>query len=332
MLRAGIIGAGAWARHHHLPRLAARSDEVAVVALCTTDAAARATYRAAWPDAIVTDVVPEALAAGLDLCIVASPPALHAGHARAALEAGAHVLVEKPFTLRSADAWALVALAAAADRHLLCAFNWNEFHVARAARDLLAAAPIGEIEAVTMVMSSPLRNLFDAAPDFAYDADAQPEPATWLDPDTSGGGYASGQLAHGLAFALALTGLRATEVFMGAGGLVRDGVERHVALAIRFAGGAIGSCSGTTTHSGPYRLAVDLAGADGDASFDLEEGVTDVTAGAETASVDVLVDLALGRDVDHASSGVLAARVVEIVDAATRSVASGRPERVPEPA
>ena len=41
----------------------------------------------------------EVLAADVDLCVVASPTGLHHEHAKAATEAGAHVLVEKPFTV-----------------------------------------------------------------------------------------------------------------------------------------------------------------------------------------------------------------------------------------
>ena len=37
--------------------------------------------------------------AGMDICLVASPHGLHYEHAKAALDAGAHVLCEKPFTV-----------------------------------------------------------------------------------------------------------------------------------------------------------------------------------------------------------------------------------------
>ena len=46
----------------------------------------------------------------VDVVYVASPHALHLEHARLALEAGKHVLCEKPLTLDAADAEAMVAL------------------------------------------------------------------------------------------------------------------------------------------------------------------------------------------------------------------------------
>jgi predicted dehydrogenase len=54
----------------------------------------------------------------VELVVVAAPNAVHAELARAALRAGRHVVVDKPFTLSVADADELTALAEAADRRL----------------------------------------------------------------------------------------------------------------------------------------------------------------------------------------------------------------------
>lgn len=51
------------------------------------------------------------LAAPLDLVLITTPTHTHAAIARAALEAGKHVVVEKPFTATAAEADALVQLA-----------------------------------------------------------------------------------------------------------------------------------------------------------------------------------------------------------------------------
>ena len=62
------------------------------------------------------------LAADVDLCVVASPTGLHHEHAKAAMEAGAHVLVEKPFTVTAADALDLVDTAARTEAFALMSY------------------------------------------------------------------------------------------------------------------------------------------------------------------------------------------------------------------
>ena len=57
--------------------------------------------------------------APIDVVYVGSPNSLHAEHTIAALEAGFHVLVEKPFALTSTQAHAMVEAARAADRFLM---------------------------------------------------------------------------------------------------------------------------------------------------------------------------------------------------------------------
>ncbi|HWQ88178.1 MAG TPA: oxidoreductase [Brevundimonas sp.] len=75
----------------------------------------------------------EALAdPAVDLVVLATPNALHAPQARAALEAGKAVVVDKPFTLTTAEARALIALAEA--RGLLL----SVFHNRRWDADFLA--------------------------------------------------------------------------------------------------------------------------------------------------------------------------------------------------
>ena len=57
----------------------------------------------------------------IDLVVVLTPMQQHAAMARAALNGGKHVLVEKPLALGLADARRLLALAKRARRHLVCA-------------------------------------------------------------------------------------------------------------------------------------------------------------------------------------------------------------------
>src|SRR5690606_700216 len=60
--------------------------------------------------------------AAIDFVVLATPNVSHLPLAKAALEAGKHVVVEKPFTVTSADADELIALAKSKDR-LLTVFH-----------------------------------------------------------------------------------------------------------------------------------------------------------------------------------------------------------------
>ena len=79
----------------------------------------------------------------VEVVYVASPHSHHLEHVRLALEAGTHVLCEKPVTLRLADAEAMVDLAAQHDRFLMEAM-WTATHpVIRAVVEGLAAGRFG---------------------------------------------------------------------------------------------------------------------------------------------------------------------------------------------
>ena len=79
-------------------------DDVEWVAAVDTDPERAAT----WPRFPVrsrTERVDEALETGVDAVIVGSTPDAHHALAKAALESGANVLCEKPFTTSGREAW-----------------------------------------------------------------------------------------------------------------------------------------------------------------------------------------------------------------------------------
>jgi predicted dehydrogenase len=81
----------------------------------------------------------------VDAVYVATPHPLHAASARLMLEAGKHVLVEKPFTLNAREALGLAELAAERGRLLLEAM-WTRYlpHMARI-REIIAEGTLGEV-------------------------------------------------------------------------------------------------------------------------------------------------------------------------------------------
>jgi predicted dehydrogenase len=152
----------------------------------------------------------EVIAERPDIVVVGSPPGYHFEQAKAALEAGAHVMCEKPFTIDPADAWELDATVKRTGRQLFIAYGWNyRPMVIQAHRMMHEDGGIGDIEHVAMHMDSVTRELLSETGDYpGADPEAIPQPDTWSRPETSGGGYGQAQLTHLLGVALWLTDLR----------------------------------------------------------------------------------------------------------------------------
>jgi predicted dehydrogenase len=137
-IRAGVIGVGRLGAEH--ARLLAASPAFDLVGVCDRDPdRARAVGSAVGAPALDD----EALASAVDAVVVAVPTAAHAAVAAPLLEAGRHVLVEKPLAPTLDDARGLVALAARSGRVL------GVGHVERFNGILLACEPhLGRIRYV----------------------------------------------------------------------------------------------------------------------------------------------------------------------------------------
>ena len=85
-----------------------------------------------------------------DFVDVASPPGMHREAARAALEAGAHVLVEKPLALTLGEFNELASLAAQKRRVLMCVHNWKHAPAYAAARKAIEAGRLGAIRFISI--------------------------------------------------------------------------------------------------------------------------------------------------------------------------------------
>jgi predicted dehydrogenase len=142
-VRVGLIGYGYAGKTFHAPLIRA-IEGLALVAVASSDAAK---VHADLPGMTVRPT-PEALIAdaGIDLVVVATPNDTHAPLARAALAAGRHVVVDKPFALDLAEARALVRQADAAGRNLWVFHNrrWDSDYLS-----VQAAIARGDIGRVT---------------------------------------------------------------------------------------------------------------------------------------------------------------------------------------
>ena len=107
-IRIGVVGLGYWG-----PNLARNFDDLADLAwVCDLSEDARSRFAARYPSARATADYAEMLAdPSLDAVVVSTPVPTHYALTKQALEAGKHVLVEKPPALRSDDAEELCVLA-----------------------------------------------------------------------------------------------------------------------------------------------------------------------------------------------------------------------------
>lgn len=93
----------------------------------------------------------------IDAVYVPLPNSHHAEWTIAAIEAGKHVLCEKPFTANSEEARRVTDVAAAhPDVVVMEAFHWRYHPQAQAVIDLIAAGEIGDVEHFALEMCIPL--------------------------------------------------------------------------------------------------------------------------------------------------------------------------------
>jgi scyllo-inositol 2-dehydrogenase (NADP+) len=145
-IRTVVIGFGTSGAIFHAPFLDANPD-YSLDVIVTGDPGRRAEAEVQYPDARVVPTVDEALALGdrLDLVVVGSPTGTHAGLAARALDAGLHVVVDKPLAVTAAEGRMLVERASNAGRILTVFQNrrWDDDFLTL--RRLLDEGALGDV-------------------------------------------------------------------------------------------------------------------------------------------------------------------------------------------
>ncbi len=141
----GFLGAGGIARRRMLPAVWDH-PEVAVGAVMVRDQARAEALAAEFGAAAAYDRVDALLAdPRLEAIYLATPPALHAAQAIAALEAGKAVLVEKPLAVTTAEAAAMLAAAERTGQRLGVCFPLRANPAVQAIQSWLAAGELGHL-------------------------------------------------------------------------------------------------------------------------------------------------------------------------------------------
>lgn len=115
-VRVGLVGYGLGGSTFHAPLVAA-TPGLELVAIATSNDERVAKAKTRYPAVHVYTTLDAMLQSEpLDLVVVSTPHATHAPYARAALAKGAHVVVDKPFALSSAEARDLASAAKTAGK------------------------------------------------------------------------------------------------------------------------------------------------------------------------------------------------------------------------
>jgi predicted dehydrogenase len=137
-----VVGLGYWG-----PNLARNFSELGVLSrLCDLDDDHRTTFASRYPSVAVNDSFEEVLAdEDVRGVVIATPVPTHFALAKQALEAGKHVLVEKPPAMRGAEMDELVALAAERELVLMPGHLLLYHPGVRKLKELIDAGELGEV-------------------------------------------------------------------------------------------------------------------------------------------------------------------------------------------
>lgn len=135
--RVAVVGLGSAGATLHLPALAGISG-VTLVGVVDPNEHQRAVVSSQYGVPGFAGMGEMLKQATPDVVIVATPPALHADQCIRALEAGAHVICEKPFVTSIAEADSVIRAAQSANRQVALNHEFREMPVFRAMRDHVA--------------------------------------------------------------------------------------------------------------------------------------------------------------------------------------------------
>ncbi|MFC5469132.1 Gfo/Idh/MocA family protein [Cohnella suwonensis] len=144
-IRLGIAGFGRIVELTHLPLLG-KMDEFSICGIFDVTPQRRALAEKRGLAAY--DRLEELLASDAEAILIATPPGSHYSIAAEALKSGKHVLIEKPVTLRAAEAIELKKLAAERGKHVTVFHNKRFDDDLRLVREVMDGGKLGPIQFV----------------------------------------------------------------------------------------------------------------------------------------------------------------------------------------
>ncbi len=147
---------------------AKENSEVVVAAVAARDGARAREFAAKHDIPRVHDDYDKLLAdPEVDAIYNPLPNGLHGRWTRAAVDAGKHVLCEKPFTANAAEAREIAQRAAQSDRVVMEAFHYRYHPLALRVEQIVASGELGKLQRVETSMCFPLPKFSDIRYDYA---------------------------------------------------------------------------------------------------------------------------------------------------------------------
>lgn len=245
-LRLGMIGGGRGAFIGAVHRMASRLDDrYAFVAGVLSSDPQRS--RASGADllldadrcyATIDEMVSaeSARADRIDVVAIVTPNHLHHAPAKTFLQAGFHVICDKPLTTTIADAEDLAATAERAQRVLAVTYNYSGYPLVRQARDMIAGGELGELRVVQVEYAQEWLTT-------RIEGEGQKQAAWRTDPEKGGIAGAVGDIGtHAFHLAEFVTGLRVNQIAADLSTHVADRrLDDNAQMLLRFANGARGA-------------------------------------------------------------------------------------------
>ena len=173
---------------------------------------------------------------GIEAVAIVTPNHMHAPVAEAFLNAGIHVICDKPLATNSKDAKRLHALAMKRDLLFAVTYNYTGYPMVRQARQMVRETLLGEIRVVQV--EYPQDWLTDA-----IEQDGQKQAGWRTDPAKAGLGGCIGDIGtHAYQLADYVTGIEVTEVLAELTAFVPGRrLDDNAQVLLRYANGARGS-------------------------------------------------------------------------------------------
>ena len=171
----------------------------------------------------------------IDVVSIVTPNHLHFAACKAFLEAGFHVICDKPMTTTVRDAEELVTTAERMQRVFAVTYNYSGYPLARHAREMIAAGTLGEIRVVQVEYAQDWLST-------RLESTGNKQAAWRTDPQKSGIGGCLGDIAtHAFHFSEFVTGLQVAQVAADLSTFVAGRkLDDNVQLMLRYANGARG--------------------------------------------------------------------------------------------